>query len=212
MSLVLQTSNTCALIARTQWAAICAGAFAGLTCLGTALLFLYLASERPGAPLLFIVPFSTVFALAGTAITVQLVRYARGWLRDGGVRVAMADAEGLTIADSIGTARLTVAWPQAAEIVLADQLKLVEYDETAYCRAKLIVFLRPETMNKSLFARLNAGISRSGTGRPYASTDYPRSQAAAVRAALRQFAPRSVPVSIRPSVTFDRKAGTDKLT
>jgi hypothetical protein len=80
-----------------------------------------------------------------------------------------------------------------------------------FLQRAVVVFL-PAGVEESAgwLSRMKAGVSVSGTGRPYMLGSYPRGEGRAIEAALRQVAPTSVRVRFEQGAVFNTKASTDE--
>lgn len=111
---------------------------------------------------------------------------------------------------NLGARRQSVLWTSIEELVLVKNFKTIEFGETTYVgRAVLVFLLKDEYDSWSVSDRINAGASRSGSGRPYLHVPFPSNQEDPLAEALRQCVPARVNVRTEKLAVFDYKKSAD---
>lgn len=208
MALRLNLSETQVTVRRSSANVIAAGFGLGAVAIGFGLLFAGLGRTSADAPHLFIVLFASAFVAAGLAALWQTASRARVWIAAGGVDVLRCDQAGVELCEFPGSTPFCAAWDRVVEVVVARRLEIVEVDETVWAGPHVIVFLTPETAD-GFWARAKARLSRSGNGRIYASVAISMGITGELTAAIRRFAPGSVPVTPVGLVRMDTRQRTD---
>lgn len=209
MKLGLRQDGENLVIYREKWGVLALGIALGGILTGFAAWFYALGVER-GAPMLFIAPFSLVFAAVGLAIWWRLPSDARRWFAEDGAVLLQAAASGLDVALLPGAIRRSYAWDVIDEIALVETLKSVESDETGYnWRVAVIFFTSRQAAGASWFDLAKLGLGRTAQGRVYILVSYPRKRAEQVEVALRAIAPASVRINRYSKAIFDHKRRAD---
>ena len=198
------------LIYREKWGTLAFAAIAGAGCLAFSIWFYWLMRTPATLMSPFLILFCATFGVFGAVVLFRLPGHARQVLKDKGAKLFVANPSGLTLTPNLGTEAKYLAWPAVAELVLAEKLRIVDSDETAFLSRAIIVF-QPTGMHASAtwLDRVKSGVAKSGEGRPYFLAQYPRGQGPAVAAALRALVPAPVQVRLRQRVVFDTRAGAD---
>ncbi|MBK7053209.1 MAG: hypothetical protein KBE07_11590 [Rhodoferax sp.] len=208
MKLKLRLSEREVLVYREKWGVIAYGAALGCACLVFALGF-YFVSNQPRTPKAFLV-FSLLFGLVGAALLLRLPAMAKKTIDESGAHVFSADSWGISVTANLGARRQSVLWTSIEELVLVKNFKTIELGETTYVgRAVLVFLLKDEYDSWSVSDRINAGASRSGSGRPYLHVPFPSNQEDPLAEALRQCVPARVNVRTEKLAVFDYKKSAD---
>ena len=211
MQLRSKLTNEALIVYREKWGTLAFAAGMGLSCLAFGIGFDRLMRDSAGAPGIPLLLFCAVFVLAGSLILLTLPRHARRLRLDDGLHVLVADAAGIALTPNLGAATQRIAWSSVTEIVLSEQLRIVDADETSFLRRTVVMFVSNDGAANSV-VHIRSGIATSGTGRGYLLGDYPRGQGRTVRDALNHFAAGAVNVRLCTRAVLDRKTGADTLT
>lgn len=197
-------------IYREKWGALAAFALLGTGCLAFAVGFYWLMVYDAKVSNLFVTLFCGLFGLAGGLILLRLPELYRQFRKEKGLHELVADRLGITLPQGLGAASRIFPWSEVAELRLAENLKLIDPDETVYVTRAIVIFLHqaPDAQGGWL-ERVRLGVSRSGKKRPYLLGYFPRYQGATILAALRSLVPVSMPVGLEKHLVFDTKLGAD---
>jgi hypothetical protein len=212
MKLKLRQSDKELLIYREKWGVIAYVSILGLACLIIAAGAYFLSNET-GAPSTFLIVFSLFFVFAGAALLLRLPVESKKAAGEGGFHVFSADSWGIAITADLGARKQTVSWASIEEVALAQKFKTIEFGETTHLGRTIIVFLtKDEYSTWSVLDRINAGASRSGSGRAYLHVPFPQSQEELLAEAIQQYAPARINVRIEKLEVFDYKRHADSCS
>lgn len=213
MRLKLLLTEREVLIYREKWGVIAYVATLGGACLAIAAFSYFFLSNQAGVPKPFLIAFSSLFGLVGAAVMLRLPAMANKAFEERGAHVLSADSLGISISANIGAKRLSVLWTSIEEVVVAKNFKTLEIGETNYVGRAVIVFLMRDEFDSWSFAdRINAAVSRSGSGRPYLHVPFPRNEESILTQALHQYAPAPVQVRTENHAIFDYKMNADSYS
>jgi hypothetical protein len=210
VNLALRLSSTQAVVYRKPWGVIAFTCFMAIVFAAAAAGFGLIGTREYkssiGIPFLL---FGSVFGVFALLTVLEIARKSSTWLRDGGIPLVTASISGVTITPHYNVAPTIYDWTDISEIVLTDRVKTIETDETGWAGPQFMVFLTPRGTPSTMFNRLKASITRSGTGKPYVSTAFTPNSARELETALRRLAPAHVLIRRTLRTTFDHKAKTD---
>lgn len=209
MKLKLKFSVNEVLIYREKWGVVAYIAVLGILCVAIGIGFYWLLRDQAAAPKTFLFACCTLFGLAGGTLLLRLPAKAKQIIGSDGAHVLSAGPEGISVTQNLGAKRRSAMWSAIAEVVLAEKLGSIEFGETGYAWRRVIVFLKDEYETSGFLDRVESGVFRSGSGRPYLSAPYPRGQGQSLEDALHQYAPPSVHVRSERLVVFDFKTHRD---
>lgn len=210
MKLMMTLDDHGVIVFREKWGVLALAVAVGVWCVGFAVLFHGAMGPQAGASHGALTVFLIIYGGAGAMFLLRLPRLAKRVFRDGGSRLVVADAAGITLTANLGAPPRHRAWSAVAEIALVERLRLVDSDETTDCKGALVLFLAPDGKPPpSWFERVQSGVATSGGGRPYLLGAYPRGQGPELAAALRRLAPGTVAVRRHDEAVFDTKTGAD---
>lgn len=210
MQLRIKSTPASLIVYREKWGTLASTVLVGIVCIAFGLGFYHLMAEAAGSSRTFLAVFCATFVLIGSLFLIRILRYARKLFAEGGLNVLLVNIDGITIAQSDEFTPVRHPWRWVTGVLLTEQLRIVDFDETLCLWRTVVVFLSADTPETNHWlGRARSGIASSGEGKAFVTTSFPKGQGKVIEAAIRRFAPEAVEVRYTRKVVFDTKTSSD---
>ncbi len=207
MKLRLTTSEHEAIITREKWGVLAFALFGDAMCIAVGSVFCILALQKTWEPAIFPLLFGIAFVAIGFShLALIFPKLAKNVLQDDGLRVLVANKDGLTLNNVIGCQPEYHRWEDISEIILTSELKTVDTFESSYTWNVILVMLTPESLaDKSFMLRVKAGITTTQSSHGYTLVNYAPAFKDDLTNLLQRFIKRSNVVKYYKKSVFNTK-------